>query len=334
MTHYHNYFDGNATDRRQENPWKDIVPINKLGTWDRPVAPNFKPRRQEHKDFNYYDPLNLKPLKIKYSSTTENKYCKSLKSHNFKIEDSNFYNSTYDPQNSVFYQDVYDGVFNLTSQKQYEIFVSKWYLKQADKRFIDTVRIVDTKGNYVNPTLLDPKLVESHIQVDSRSGAPIEKALRLQTNYLVKTDEMFGFYGDVILPIFKSEQGVVLDEKQQVMVLGKFDGVLKYKNWIMVAGYVVSVLMLISAYLVHLCVKRKSKTGALDDNASSRMDKRRKNVARKLKLDRDDMFASIQDDYTIVSVSMSMSESGLNTHGTMTTIKPKRTENQTFASEI
>jgi hypothetical protein len=324
VTHYQNYFDGNATDRRQINPWKDEVPIDQLGTWDRPFAPYFDPHRQSHS--YYYDPSNLKPLKLKHDGATKNKYYKSLESHNFKIEDNNFFNSTYNPQNSVFYQDKYDGVFNLTSQKQYEIFVSKWYLKQADKRFIDTVRIVDTSGNYINPTLLDPALVESHIQVDSRTGASIERALRLQTNYLVKTDVMFGFRGDVILPIFKREQGILLDEKQQIMVLGKFDAVLKYKNWIMVAGYVVSVLMLIGAYLVHLCVKRKSKTQALDDSATSRMEERRKKVARRLNLDPDDMLASVQDDYTIVSVSMSMSERGINTHGAMTTIKPKRTE--------
>jgi hypothetical protein len=207
-------------------------------------------------------------------------------------------------------------------------------LKDTDKRFTENIWIHDTNGHYINPKLLDPALVESHIQVDSRTGLPIERALRLQTNYLVKTDPMFGFPGDVILPIFKREQGNVLDEKQQIMVFGHFDAILKYKNWIMVAGYVVSILMLIGAYLVHLCVKRRSKSGALDNDASLRMDQRRKNVARKLKLDRDDMFASAQDDYTIVSVSMSMSESGVNTHGTMTTIQPKITKNQTFNSFI
>jgi hypothetical protein len=207
-------------------------------------------------------------------------------------------------------------------------------LKDTDKRFTENIWIHDTNGHYINPKLLDPALVESHIQVDSRTGLPIERALRLQTNYLVKTDPMFGFPGDVILPIFKREQGNVLDEKQQIMVFGHFDAILKYKNWIMVAGYVVSILMLIGAYLVHLCVKRRSKSGALDNDASLRMDQRRKNVARKLKLDRDDMFASALDDYTIVSVSMSMSESGVNTHGTMTTIQPKITKNQTFNSFI
>lgn len=89
----------------------------------------------------------------------------------------------------------------------------------------------------------------------------------------------------------------------------------------MIGGYAFSVLMLLAAYFVHAYMKKKNKAEGGDMNATERMNARREEVAQKLKLEKENMFASVLDDYTIVSVSME--EHTMKTESNVTTIKSK-----------
>ena len=123
-------------------------------------------------------------------------------SYRYALEDSFLKKGSENPLNIPFYMDRWNGVMNLTSVKMAPLFASKFYYMDADEELYNSVSMF--RHDDVNRTskMLQNRDMDIYIDVEPYSGAGIAAALRLQTSFELKQDELFPTSFNSLIPIF------------------------------------------------------------------------------------------------------------------------------------
>ena len=198
------YFNGNHTVTNYVQPWKEETPVTGCEIICEPYdkdESSLDPSRYKHYDLNgkhitYYQDVIGRTLQLKYTSH------RTVAKNGFGINKYNLDNDQLlaNKANKNYYQNKYNGAFNVTSVVGGPFFMTKNRFLDADTSITKYIEFFDEDGRPANPR---SDIDDIYFETEKYSNACTTNNVNLQLNIKVDKNEIFEYHSnpDILYPV-------------------------------------------------------------------------------------------------------------------------------------
>ena len=217
------YFNGNKTEFLYNNPWKHQIRIlgnevlcpvfRESDDYDKPEKVHYKGDKRNFIYF-YLEPL-ARHLRLDYVSEEPKNY-KGIYGQTYKVNETEY---EINEKNDVYFQNLYKGVFNLTSVFNAPIFMTREHFYNVDKTIKEKIEMFDECGI----PIVEKETDNFFIQLEKFSKTAMVINANFQANMRIEKNEIFFPEKDDynrLLPIFSLLTLNDMDEEAMDNILG------------------------------------------------------------------------------------------------------------------
>lgn len=194
-------WNGVTVTNQALSPWSEDVPFQGGDN-------GFTPKSGKNSvEYGYLSDL-YRTIPSSYSSTQVKST--GLTTMTYWTQDSAFYDKGQCPDNAKYYQDKYTGAFNYTKAQQAPVFITNLLFNQFNQSVSDQIVFLNSEGQVVQYT----DDLRSSIEIEPRSGIPVNLVVNLQTNVDISSDNLFATRSSLMCPLFMLRRTMQLNSTQ------------------------------------------------------------------------------------------------------------------------